>query len=72
MEVPRLGVELKLQLPACFGATATRDPSHVCNLYHSSEHCQIPDPLTKVSAVATAVAQVATAARVGNFHMPWS
>ena len=31
MEVPRLGVELELQLPAYTTATATRDLSHVCD-----------------------------------------
>ena len=45
MEVPRLGVELELQLPAYTTATATRDPSHVCDLHHSSWQQQIPDPL---------------------------
>ena len=34
MEVPRLGVESQLQLPAY--ATATQDPSHVFALHHSS------------------------------------
>ena len=29
MEVPRLGVELELQLQTYFTATATPDPSHV-------------------------------------------
>ena len=33
---PRLGVELKLQLPAHATATATRDPSRICHLHHSS------------------------------------
>ena len=33
MEVPRLGVQSELQLPAYTAATATRDPSHVFNLY---------------------------------------
>ena len=28
MEVPKLGVELELQLPAYGTATATQDPSH--------------------------------------------
>ena len=28
-------------------ATATQDPSHVCDLSHSSWQCQIPDPLSK-------------------------
>ena len=36
MEVPRLGVELELQLPAYTMATATRDPSRVCDLHYSS------------------------------------
>ena len=36
MEVPRLGVELEPQLPAYYTtATATQDPSHVCDLHHS-------------------------------------
>ena len=33
MEVPRLGDELELQLPAYTTATATPDPSCVCDLY---------------------------------------
>ena len=45
MEVPRLGVESELQLPAYATATATQGPSRVCSLYHSSWQCQIPDPL---------------------------
>ena len=32
----RLGVESELQLTAYTTATATLDPSHVCNLHHSS------------------------------------
>ena len=36
MEVPRLGVELELQLPAYVTATATPDLSLVCNLHYSS------------------------------------
>ena len=36
MEVPRLGVESELQLPADTTVTATRGPSHVCDLHHSS------------------------------------
>ena len=47
MEVPRLGVELELQLPASATATTMSDPSSVCNLHHSSRQCQIPDPLRK-------------------------
>ena len=36
MEVPRLGVELELQLPAYATATATQVPSCLCDLHHSS------------------------------------
>ena len=35
MEVPRLGVELELQLQAYAIAMATVDPSHIYDLYHS-------------------------------------
>ena len=48
MQVPRLGVELELQSPAYARATATRDPSHVCSLHHSSRQCWILNPLSKV------------------------
>ena len=47
MEVPSLGVELELQLPAYTTATAVQDLSRVCDLYHSSRQCQIPDPLSE-------------------------
>ena len=43
MEVPRLGVELELQLPTT--AIATPDLSHVCDLHPSSQQCQILNPL---------------------------
>ena len=36
MEVLRLGVESELQLLAYTTVTATQDPSHVCDLHHSS------------------------------------
>ena len=48
MEVPRLGVESELQLSAYTTATATRDPSCVFDLHHSSwqrrslTHCARP------------------------------
>ena len=48
MEVPRLGVESELQLPVCSTATATWDPSHVCDLYHGSRQCQILNTLSRV------------------------
>ena len=47
MEVPRLGVKSDLQPPAYTTATATWDPSHVYDLHHSSQQCQIPDPLNE-------------------------
>ena len=47
MEVPRLGVKLKLRLLAYTTATATWEPSQVCDLHHSSWQCWILDPLTE-------------------------
>ena len=41
MKVPRLGVEVELQLLAYTTATATWGQSHVCDLHHSSQQCQI-------------------------------
>ena len=38
MKVPRLGVTLELQLLACSTATATRNLSHIFDLYHSSRN----------------------------------
>ena len=50
MEVPRLGVELELQLPAytTARATATWDLSQVCDLHHSSRKRQTLNPLSEV------------------------
>ena len=47
MEVPRLGVELELQLPAYAIATAAWGPSYLCDLYHSSWQRQIFNPLSE-------------------------
>jgi len=47
MEVPRLGVESELQLPAYTTATATWDLNLVCHLYHSSRQLWILNPLSK-------------------------
>ena len=47
MEVSRLGVELELQPPAYTTATAKQDPSHICDLYHSSQQCWILNPQSK-------------------------
>ena len=41
MEVPRLGVDSELQLPAYATATATQDLSRVCLVYHSLQQHQI-------------------------------
>ena len=46
-DVPRLGVESELQLPTCTTATAVQDLSCVCDLHHSSQQCQILNPLNK-------------------------
>ena len=42
MEVPRLGAESELQLPAYTTATATLDLSLICNL-----QCRILNPLSE-------------------------
>ena len=47
MEVPRLGVELELQLLAYTTATAMPEPSCVCDLHHSSGQHQILNPLNQ-------------------------
>ena len=44
MEFPRLGVQSELQLLAYATATATQDPSCVCDLHLSSRQCQILNP----------------------------
>ena len=47
MEVPRLGIESELQLPAYAAAMAMRDLSCVCDLHHSSQQHQILNPLSE-------------------------
>ena len=47
MEVPRLRVESELQLPIYITATATWDPSHICDLHHNSWWCQSLNPLSE-------------------------
>ena len=47
MEVPKLGVELELQLPAYTTARAMQDPSQVCDLHHSSGQHQILSPMSE-------------------------
>ena len=46
MEVPRLEVQLELQLPAYTTATATPDLSRVFDLHHSSWQHWILNPLS--------------------------
>ena len=47
MEVPSLGVDLKLQLLVYATAIAMRDLRRICNPCHSSWQCQIPNPLSE-------------------------
>ena len=47
VEVLRLGVKSELRLPAYTTATARRDLSHVCDLHHSSQQCQILNSLSE-------------------------
>ena len=47
MEVPRLGVQLELQPLDGTTATATPDPSCVCDLHHSSWQHRLLNPLSE-------------------------
>ena len=47
MEGTRLGIESELLLPAYTTATATSDPSCVCNLHHSSQQRWILNTLSE-------------------------
>ena len=47
MEVPRPGVESELQLPSYTTATATRDPSRICDPHHSSQQHGILNSLSR-------------------------
>ena len=49
MEVPRAGVKWELEPPAYATATATPDPSRVCDLHHSSAQRWILNSLSKAS-----------------------
>ena len=46
-EVPGLGIESELQLPATATATAMQDPSCICDLHHSSRQHRILTPLNR-------------------------
>ena len=47
MEIPRLGFESELQLPAYARAMAIQHPSLICNLGCSLQQCQILNPLSE-------------------------
>ena len=47
MEVPRLGIESELQLAVYTTATATPDPSHICDPCLSLRKLQILNPLSE-------------------------
>ena len=47
MEVPRVGAELELHLPAYTTAIAKPDPSCICDLHHTSWQHQILHPLSE-------------------------
>ena len=47
MEVPRLGVQSELQLPADTTATAKLDLNCICHLWSSLQQRQILNPLSK-------------------------
>ena len=47
MEVSRLKVRSELQLLAYTTATATLEPSHICDLHCRSRQCQILNPLSR-------------------------
>ena len=47
MEIPRLGIQSELQLPAYTKATTMQNLSLVCNLHHSSRQCWIFNPLSE-------------------------
>ena len=47
MEIPRLGVKSKLQLPAYATAIEMWDPSCIFSLHHSSRKHQLLNPLSE-------------------------
>ena len=48
-EVPRLGVELELQLLDYATATATQNLRYICDLRHSLQQSQMLNPLSKAT-----------------------
>ena len=74
MEVPSLGVQLELQPLAYATATATPDPSHVCDLHDSSQQRLVLNPLSEVrdqTCVPTDINQICfclTMTETPNLH----
>ena len=64
MEAPRWGVEEELPLPAYTTATATPDPSRICDPYHSPWQHWTDNPLNK--------ARDRTRVLMGTNHIPFS
>ena len=60
MEVPRLGVQLELQLPAYTTATATPDLSYACILHYSSQQRWILNPLSEAKDQTVLVRFIST------------
>ena len=66
MDVPRLGVKLELQLPACATTIATWVPSHIYDQHHRLWQCWILHPLSKASEPAMELAFLQTLCYVLN------
>ena len=67
MEVHSLGVKSELQLPAySYTATSTPDPSHICDLHHSSWQHQILNPLSE------AMDQTCVLMDTSQIHFRWA
>ena len=74
MEVPRLGVELELQLPTYITATAIPGPSRGCDLHHSSWQHLILNPLREPGikpASSWILLGLLLLSHSGNSRDPW-
>ena len=61
MEVPRLGVESELHPPAYTTATATWDPSRVCDLHHSTQQRRILNSLSEATTSSLVIVFISAA-----------
>ena len=68
MKVPRLGAELEVQLPVYTTATATRDPSHISYLQHSSQQSHWVRPGIRPIGFVSAAPQQALPVIMWFFH----